>query len=264
MDTISMSDRFDEEATVFMRRICERSGLGPATAMSPGIIAMRTEGGRSTTVNIAGGAAGGAIGEAAKGVQLGRAGLQDALDETKVVMFEVCKDLFEKTGIAPTDIDAVFTSCSCFAPTPSMAAMIVNEFGMRRDVLTYSLAGMGCSSSLVCVDAARHMLRGLPHGSRVLIVNHENITANWYDGRDRSMLVTNCLFRAGGAAAIMTNFADAKNKYELLDSERTHAGRDDDAFGCMVRRVFFLFFFGFRRVEKKTERKKKAHQKITK
>lgn len=50
---------------------------------------------------------------------------------------------------------------------------------MRRDVLTYSLAGMGCSSSLVCVDAARHMLRGLPHGSRVLIVNHENITANW-------------------------------------------------------------------------------------
>ena len=53
------------------------------------------------------------------------------------------------------------------------------EFGMRRDVLTYSLAGMGCSSSLVCVDAAMHMLRGLPKGSRVLIVNHENITANW-------------------------------------------------------------------------------------
>ena len=48
------------------------------------------------------------------------------------------------------------------------------------------------------------------------------------------MLVTNCLFRAGGAAAIMTNFADSENKYELLDSERTHAGRDDDAFGCMV------------------------------
>ena len=126
MQTIELSDRFDDEASVFMRRICERSGLGPATAMSPGIIAMRTEGGKSTTVNIAGGAAGGAIGEAAKGVQLGRAGLQDALDETKVIMFEVCKDLFEKTGINPTDIDAVFTSCSCFAPTPSMAAMIVN------------------------------------------------------------------------------------------------------------------------------------------
>ena len=119
METIELSDRFDDEASVFMRRICERSGLGPATAMSPGIIAMRTEGGKSTKVNIAGGAAGGVIGESAKGgVQLGRAGLEDALDETKTIMFEVCRDLFEKTKISPEQIDAVFTSCSCFAPTP--------------------------------------------------------------------------------------------------------------------------------------------------
>ena len=56
-------------------------------------------------------------------------------------------------------IDVVITSCSCFAPTPSMAAMIVNKFGMRKDVLTYSMAGMGCSSSLVCVDMAKHLLK---------------------------------------------------------------------------------------------------------
>ena len=40
-----------------------------------------------------------------------------------------------------------------------MAAMLVNRFKMRREVLTYSLAGMGCSSSIVCVDLARHMLK---------------------------------------------------------------------------------------------------------
>ncbi len=38
-----------------------------------------------------------------------------------------------------------------------------------------------------------------------LIVNHENITQNWYVGNDRSMLVCNCLFRIGGAAAVMSN-----------------------------------------------------------
>ena len=59
------------------------------------------------------------------------------------------------------------------------------------------------------------------------------------------MLVTNCLFRAGGAAAIMTNYSHPQNKYELLDSERTHAGRDDDAFGCMVRMLLFLVLFCF-------------------
>ena len=56
-------------------------------------------------------------------------------------------------------VDIVVVSCSCFAPTPSMAAMIVNHFRMREDVLTYSLAGMGCSSSLICVDMVKHLLR---------------------------------------------------------------------------------------------------------
>lgn len=101
-------------------------------------------------------------------------------------------------------VGIVMVSCSCFAPTPSMAAMLVNRFKMRTGVLTYNLSGMGCSSSLVCVDMARHMLKALPN-SLALIVNHENITQNWYTGNDRSMLVCNCLFRIGGAAALVSN-----------------------------------------------------------
>lgn len=85
-----------------------------------------------------------------------------------------------------------------------MAAMLVNKFHMRDDVLTYNLSGMGCSSSLVCVDMASHLLKALPN-TLALIVNHENITENWYTGNDRSMLVCNCLFRLGGAAALVSN-----------------------------------------------------------
>ena len=68
-------------------------------------------------------------------------------------------DLLSKTGIDPLTIDVVITSCSCFAPTPSMAAHLTNKFGFRMDVLTYSLAGMGCASSLICVDMAKHLLK---------------------------------------------------------------------------------------------------------
>lgn len=85
-----------------------------------------------------------------------------------------------------------------------MAAMLVNHFKMRPETLTYNLSGMGCSSSLVCVDMASHLLKALPN-TLVLIVNHENITQNWYTGNDRSMLVCNCLFRLGGAAALLSN-----------------------------------------------------------
>ena len=53
-------------------------------------------------------------------------------------------------------------SCSCFAPTPSLAAMLVNRFKFRHDVLTYNLSGMGCSTSVVAVDLAKHLLSVSP------------------------------------------------------------------------------------------------------
>ena len=33
----------------------------------------------------------------------------------------------------------MMVSCSCFAPTPSMAAMLVNRFKFKESVLTYNL-----------------------------------------------------------------------------------------------------------------------------
>ena len=56
-------------------------------------------------------------------------------------------------------IDIVITSCSCYVPTPSMAACVVNKFKMRHNVLTYHLGGIGCSSSLVCIDLVQRMLK---------------------------------------------------------------------------------------------------------
>ena len=41
--------------------------------------------------------------------------------------------------------------------------------------------------------------------TRVLLVAHENLSNNFYPGSDRSCLVSNCLFRLGGAASIFSN-----------------------------------------------------------
>ena len=143
---------FTEENILFQEAILDRSGLGDATGLSDAILRMN-EGDVKTS-------------------------LKDSLDETEMNMYEIVDDLLKKTGRDPKEIDVVITSCSCFAPTPSMAAMLVNKFRMRRDVLTYSMAGMGCSSSLVCIDLAKHLLQALPN-RRILVVNHENITNNW-------------------------------------------------------------------------------------
>ena len=189
-----------------MRRVIDASGLSARTALTPAIVRMKDGIYRPTYA--------------------------DALEETETIAVATVADVLRQTGLKPTDIDAVITACSCFAPTPSIAAMLVNRFKMRSDVLTYALGGQGCGASVLCVDLAARLLATLPPNSNVLIFNHENITHNWYQGNDRSMLVTNCLFRASGAAAVMTS-SRARGAYELTHVERTITSAADDAFGVM-------------------------------
>ena len=56
-------------------------------------------------------------------------------------------------------VDILIVVCSCFAPTPSLASMIVNHFKMRTDVLSHNLAGMGCSGGVVALDMAKQFLQ---------------------------------------------------------------------------------------------------------
>lgn len=66
----------------------------------------------------------------------------------------------------------------------------------------------------------------------------ENITLNWYWGNDRSMLLSNCLFRMGGAAILLTNRRSERrrSKYQLVHTVRTHKGADDRAYQCVFQK----------------------------
>ncbi len=39
------------------------------------------------------------------------------------------------------------------------AAMIVNKFKMRSNVVTYNLSGMGCSAGVIAISLARELLQ---------------------------------------------------------------------------------------------------------
>ena len=124
-----------------------------------------------------------------------------------------------------------------FSPGPSLASMIVRRFKMRDDVKSYSLAGMGCSAGTVGIDMAARALRVGRRPGYALVVVTENTSLNWYFGNNKHMLVTNCIFRVGSAAALITDVparrADAK--YELLRTLRTHHGADDAAYNAAVQ-----------------------------
>ncbi len=57
-------------------------------------------------------------------------------------MSECVKDLFKKTGVRPSEIDILVINCSLFSPTPSLCAVVINEFNLRPDIMSYNLSGM--------------------------------------------------------------------------------------------------------------------------
>ena len=68
-----------------------------------------------------------------------------------------------------------------------------------------------------------------------LVVSTENMTLNPYFGNNRSMLVTNSLFRMGSAAILLSNrHSDhQRSKYQLVHTVRTHTGANNRCFSCI-------------------------------
>ena len=158
--------------------------------------------------------------------------------EAEAVMFGCLDALFESTGIDPhRDVRILIVNCSLFNPTPSLASMIINHYRMREDVKSFNLGGMGCSAGLIAIDLAKDMLQANP-SSYAVVLSTENITLNWYFGNDRSMLLSNCIFRMGGAAALLSNKRSdtGRAKYRLLHTVRTHKGATDECFNCVYQR----------------------------
>ncbi|OAY48949.1 3-ketoacyl-CoA synthase 1 [Manihot esculenta] len=202
------SGSFDEETVQFQRRISTRSGLGDETYISRGIT--------STPPNLC---------------------MKEARAEAESVMFGALNSLFDKTGVKPRDIDILIVNCSLFNPTPSLSSMIVNHFKLRTNIKSYNLGGMGCSAGLISIDLAKDLLKANPNAYAV-VVSTENITLNWYFGKERSMLLPNCIFRMGGAAILLSNKGRDKgrSKYQLVHTVRTHKGADDKSYQCVYQR----------------------------
>lgn len=129
-----------------------------------------------------------------------------AIVEARMMLFGAVRQLLAQAGVANprADVDIVVTVCTVFNPCPSMASMIVNEFGLRRDVKTYHLGGMACSAGAVAVGLVRDLLKATPNAN-CLLVTHENATAGAYMGRHAEFLGVVSLMRQGAAAMLFSN-----------------------------------------------------------
>ena len=194
---------FTPESVAFQEKVLQRSGIGnePCVPLSVHEVVPTTS------------------------VHAGKA-------EIEQVLFPIVEQLLSKEKITnPQTIDILVTNCSLFCPTPSISSMIINRFGFRSDVKSFSLSGMGCSAGLLAINLAKDLLK-VHKNSMALVLSMEAISPNGYQGQVKSMLMSNVLFRMGGAAIILSNRKIDKltAKYELKHLVRTHTGSDDQAY----------------------------------
>ncbi len=200
---------FNEESISFMKRILERSGTGQATAWPPGIVQCLE--GKPTDRSIEG-----------------------SRKEAEFVICDIVKKALKKTNTHPKDVDILVINCSLFSPTPSLCAMVMSKFGMRSDLQSYNLSGMGCSASLIAIDLAKNLLQRRSLGGTALVISTETITPNLYHGNERGFLLQNTLFRCGGAAMVLSNkLVDGRRaNYKLLNTVRVQGTTDVD-YACV-------------------------------
>uniref|UniRef100_A0A7N0UKI1 3-ketoacyl-CoA synthase n=1 Tax=Kalanchoe fedtschenkoi TaxID=63787 RepID=A0A7N0UKI1_KALFE len=172
--------------------------------------------------------------------------LHDGLDEMDELFQDTIGKLLARSGLEATDIDVLVVNISMLATIPSLSARIVSQYKMREDVKVFNLTGMGCSASLISVDVVRNVFKTC-RNKHALVVTSESLSPNWYSGNDKSMILSNCLFRSGGCAMLLTNKRALKERamFKLKCLVRTHHGAKDESYEACIQKEDALGRPGF-------------------
>ncbi|XP_070006647.1 3-ketoacyl-CoA synthase 2-like isoform X2 [Nicotiana sylvestris] len=197
--------KFNSDTLKFMDRILQRSGLGDKTYVSKGLLSDPMD--MST--------------KAAK-------------EEVEMAVFGAIDELLLKTGVRCEEIGILVSVCGVFNIMPSLSSVIVKRYKLREDIRSYNMTGMGCSAGLIALGLVQNLLK-VHDNSYALLVTTESTTDNVYKGNDRSKLLSNCVFRVGAVALLLSNKPSDQNtcKYELVHTVRSQTTNTDRSYNCI-------------------------------
>ncbi|XP_073145587.1 3-ketoacyl-CoA synthase 7 [Henckelia pumila] len=202
IEHVERSDIFDRETIDFQTKVYERSSIGPQSCLPLPVHQIPHD-----------------------------KSLSSSKSEIETILFTVVEDILSKHQVNPKDIDILISNCSIFCPTPSITSMVINKFGFRSNIKSISLSGMGCSAGLVAISLAKDLLK-VNRNSLALVLSMEAITSSGYEGKFKSFLLANVLFRMGGVAVLLSNKTHdrKRSKYAIRHLFRTHMGSDNESY----------------------------------
>jgi alkylresorcinol/alkylpyrone synthase len=129
---------------------------------------------------------------------------------------EAAAKALASAGLTPRQIDAVITvSCTGYV-VPALDVDLVDDLGLRPDVVRVPITELGCSAGAAAIGAAHRHLLAMP-GDRVLVVAVE-VPSLTFQQSDRSLdNQTACLvFGDGAGAAVMGRPRDDRARLEVV------------------------------------------------
>lgn len=90
------------------------------------------------------------------------------------------------------------------ALSTAAAAAAADKLLLLLTMLLLLPPGMGCGNGVTAIGLIRDLLQARPN-SIALFVPAEITTYAFYPGKHKQYMVANCIFRMGGAAALLSN-----------------------------------------------------------
>lgn len=141
--------------------------------------------------------------------------------EIKKLGNQVLQNALDKSGWLAESIDYIITVSCTGIMIPSLDAYIVNDMGLRQDVVRLPVTEMGCAAGVSGLIYASNFLKANP-GKRAAVIAVESPTATFQHG-DYSManMVSAALF-GDGAACVMLSSEEGGAGPKILGEEMYH------------------------------------------
>ncbi len=141
--------------------------------------------------------------------------------EAKKIGAEVLTKALEKTGWVAESLDYIITVSCTGIMIPSLDAYLINELGLRQDVVRLPVTEMGCAAGVSGLIYAHNFLKSNP-GKRIALVSVESPTAT-FQLNDYSManMVSAAIFGDGAACVLLSSEPDAVGP-KIIGEEMYH------------------------------------------
>jgi alkylresorcinol/alkylpyrone synthase len=115
---------------------------------------------------------------------------------------QAAADAIQQAGIPPADIGAIVVNTCTGYLCPGLSSYLAETLKLSSSVRPLDIMGMGCGAALPNIEAAANILAAKP-GRPVLSVAVEICSATIFMDPDPGVVVSNCIFGDGAAAAVV-------------------------------------------------------------